>query len=142
MANNDFTFDRVLGENSEQSEVFEHVGRNVTEACLEGYNGCIFSYGQTGSGKTFTIMGDEKNTGLLPRVVKHMFERIEDDVLSTKCKVSFLEIYNEQLRDLLAEMPRGAGVLVEGKVGLTSHIADVLRKEGRPARFTATKTHA
>ena len=46
------------------------------------------------------------------------------------------------LRDLLAEMPRGAGVLVEGKVGLTSHIADVLRKEGRPARFTATKTHA
>ena len=103
LANNDFTFDRVLGENSEQSEVFEHVGRNVTEACLEGYNGCIFSYGQTGSGKTYTIMGDEKNTGLLPRVVKHMFERIEEDVLSTKCKVSFLEIYNEQIFDLLNE---------------------------------------
>ena len=103
LASNEFTFDRVLSEDSEQSEVFEHVGRNVTEACLEGYNGCIFSYGQTGSGKTFTIMGDENNSGLLPRVVKHMFERIEEEVMSTTCKVSFLEIYNEHIFDLLAD---------------------------------------
>lgn len=52
-----FTFDYIADEETEQSEIFEHVGKPIVEACLQGYNGSVFAYGQTGSGKTFTIQG-------------------------------------------------------------------------------------
>ena len=69
----------------------------------------FFIDGQTGSGKTFTMFGDESNPkepktmGLVPRAVSYMLTEIEDnpDVVEARCKVSFLEIYKEQLRDLL-----------------------------------------
>lgn len=53
-----FGFDRVLGPNASQEAVFHTVGKPVSEACLQGYNGAVFAYGQTGSGKTFTVMGE------------------------------------------------------------------------------------
>ena len=50
-----FTFDYVADEATEQSQIFDQVGKSIVDACLQGYNGSIFAYGQTGSGKTFTI---------------------------------------------------------------------------------------
>ncbi|OQS04309.1 kinesin, partial [Thraustotheca clavata] len=113
-----FFFDRVFGERSTQEQVFEVVGRPITRACLEGYNGTIFAYGQTGSGKTFTMLGEEDqagranlNKGLVPRVLEYLFEQqdvhegsTEFEAASTveyKYICSFLEIYNERVFDLL-----------------------------------------
>ena len=72
---------------------------------LQGYNGTLFAYGQTGTGKTFTITGvpqDQELKGILPRAFESIFKQIECD--STKeylVRASFLEIYNEEIRDLL-----------------------------------------
>ncbi|XP_071956300.1 kinesin-like protein KIF13A isoform X3 [Antedon mediterranea] len=94
---------------SGQSKVFECLGLDLLDNSFEGYNACIFAYGQTGSGKSFTMMGTEDNKGLTPRLCDTLFERIleEDtnDSLSFKVEVSYIEIYNEKVRDLLD--PRG-----------------------------------
>ena len=74
------------------------------ENIFAGYNACIFAYGQTGSGKSYTITGSENNKGLLPRLCEDLFKRIEQqtsDELTFKVQVSYMEIYNEKLRDLL-----------------------------------------
>lgn len=69
-----------------------------------GYNACILAYGQTGSGKTFTMMGDAEEPGLIPRICKEIFSRTQLGQKSGtgyKTNVSYLEIYNERVRDLL-----------------------------------------
>ncbi|RKO98564.1 hypothetical protein CXG81DRAFT_6275, partial [Caulochytrium protostelioides] len=104
-----FQFDRVFRPESEQSEVFDEISQLVQSA-LDGYNVCIFAYGQTGSGKTFTMEGPEdandlRHRGMIPRAVAQIFEHANE--LKSKgwtytFEITFLEIYNEQLRDLLA----------------------------------------
>ena len=76
----DFKYDRVFGPSSAQEDVFEAVGRPLTEACAGGFHGTVFAYGQTGSGKTHTILGagDGEQAGLLPRVLTHLFTTISD----------------------------------------------------------------
>ncbi|EQC37648.1 kinesin family member 15 [Saprolegnia diclina VS20] len=122
-----FYFDRVFGERSTQEQVFDVIGRPITTACLEGYNGTIFAYGQTGSGKTFTMLGEEDqrgrpnvNKGLVPRVLEYLFEKrdvrdasSEFEATSTieyKYICSFLEIYNERVFDLLDGSTSEAGL--------------------------------
>ncbi|CAE7917797.1 KIF15, partial [Symbiodinium sp. KB8] len=115
----DFTYDRVFGPDTAQSELFEAVGRPLTEACAAGFHGTVFAYGQTGSGKTHTILGEGNGdeARLLPRVLRHLFattaqrtgqvrkmklvtaEKGSKVSYTTKC--SFLEIYNERIIDLL-----------------------------------------
>ena len=78
---------------------------------LEGYNGTIFAYGQTGTGKTHTMSGgegDEKERGIMPRSFEDVFRRIEGDSEQTQflIRASYLEIYNEEVRDLLSKNPR------------------------------------
>ena len=99
-----FTFDHVFDSTAPQPALFETLAEPLIGSCLQGYNVCIFAYGQTGAGKTYTIMGnndspDEK--GLIPRTIDHLFSRIEEDISNYTVKVSFLEIYNEQIIDLL-----------------------------------------
>ncbi|VDK72292.1 unnamed protein product [Onchocerca ochengi] len=87
-----------------QSEVFERVGSAVLNNAFAGYNACIFAYGQTGSGKSYTMMGTAENPGIIPRLCSSIFQKISDlssDSLTFKVEVSFLEIYNEKVRDLL-----------------------------------------
>lgn len=70
-----FTFDYIADEATQQSEIFDQVGKPTVNACLQGYNGSIFAYGQTGSGKTFTIQGatGDQSQGLLPRAFEYLF---------------------------------------------------------------------
>eukprot|EP01137_Pigoraptor_chileana_P025670 Opistho-2@7375 len=107
----EFAFDRVFGPTSSQGEVFEEISQLVQSA-LDGYNVCIFAYGQTGSGKTFTMEGPPANQindatiGMIPRAVAQIFESAR--ALSSKgwtyeMEASFLEIYNETIRDLLGD---------------------------------------
>ncbi|XP_029172816.1 kinesin-like protein Klp98A isoform X1 [Nylanderia fulva] len=107
----DFTFDHSYwsfdpnDENyASQEKVFYDLGTDVIESAFEGYNACVFAYGQTGSGKTFTMMGTPESQGLIPRICKTLFARMaagKESGASYRTEVSFLEIYNERVRDLL-----------------------------------------
>ncbi|KRX94447.1 Kinesin-like protein KIF15, partial [Trichinella pseudospiralis] len=109
-----FTFDRIADETTTQESMFACVGKSIIDGCIEGYNGTIFAYGQTGSGKTYTMIGpcvsessvvDDKLRGIIPRSLEYLFSRIEEITQTQNvnflCKCSFVEMYNEQLYDLL-----------------------------------------
>ncbi|XP_042517513.1 kinesin-like protein KIN-12E [Macadamia integrifolia] len=111
-----FTFDLVADENVSQEKLFKVAGLPMVDNCMGGYNSCMFAYGQTGSGKTHTMLGDIEggtrrhsvNCGMTPRVYESLFSRIQkekesrrEEKLRFTCKCSFLEIYNEQILDLL-----------------------------------------
>lgn len=88
-----------------QEMVFKTLGTDVVKSAFEGYNACVFAYGQTGSGKSYTMMGNAGDSGLIPRICEGLFSRISEttrwDEASFRTEVSYLEIYNERVRDLL-----------------------------------------
>ncbi|CAJ1392903.1 unnamed protein product [Effrenium voratum] len=110
-----FAFDGVLGVSASQEDVFQLFGTSVAEACLSGYNGSIYAYGQTGSGKTFTMQGgvnsvqsmqQDPSRGLMCRILEFIFDEIsrrhlKGGSVQHSCKCSYLEIYKEQITDLL-----------------------------------------
>ncbi|RZF34198.1 hypothetical protein LSTR_LSTR003608 [Laodelphax striatellus] len=83
-----------------QEQVFNDLGTDVVDAAFEGYNACVFAYGQTGSGKTYTMMGSKNNQGLIPRICEALFKRMALGA-NYRIEVSYLEIYNEKVKDLL-----------------------------------------
>ncbi|XP_035381770.1 kinesin-like protein KIF13A isoform X2 [Electrophorus electricus] len=92
-----------------QEVVFKCLGEGILENAFQGYNACIFAYGQTGSGKSYSMMGSGDQPGLIPRLCCSLFERVgqeEGDAHSFKVEVSYMEIYNEKVRDLLD--PKGS----------------------------------
>eukprot|EP00697_Spironema_sp_BW2_P005856 gnl/Spiro4/18167_TR9700_c0_g1_i1.p1 gnl/Spiro4/18167_TR9700_c0_g1~~gnl/Spiro4/18167_TR9700_c0_g1_i1.p1 ORF type:complete len:444 (+),score=97.84 gnl/Spiro4/18167_TR9700_c0_g1_i1:158-1333(+) len=106
-----FSFDVTFGERSLQRDVYDRTARPVIESVMTGYNGTIFAYGQTGTGKTHTmegVAGDPEHQGIIPNAFQHMFQTI--GMTSEKrylVYVSYLEIYNEEIRDLMVTLPRG-----------------------------------
>lgn len=84
-------------------DIFKDASPMVTSV-LDGYNVCIFAYGQTGTGKTFTMEGTELNRGVNYRTLEQLFKVAEErkDTYTYELSVSVLEVYNEQIRDLLA----------------------------------------
>eukprot|EP00667_Euglena_gracilis_P002644 EG_transcript_2649 len=123
---------------SDQADVYKIVGVPQLDSMFEGYNGCIFAYGQTSSGKTHTMMGTEgEGRGVTPRLCEELFVRIAqkeslpDDLKKTtySVKISFLEIYNEKVQDLLSKKSTGHDLKIVhdpllGPVvkGLTEHV--------------------
>ncbi|XP_035877680.1 kinesin-like protein KIF27 isoform X2 [Phyllostomus discolor] len=103
-----FTFDFVFGKNSTQDEVYNMCIKPLVLSLIEGYNATVFAYGQTGSGKTYTIGGGhvasvvEDKKGIIPRAIQEIFQNIsENPSTDFKIKVSYIEVYKEDLRDLL-----------------------------------------
>uniref|UniRef100_A0A8C7ZG83 Kinesin-like protein KIF3A n=1 Tax=Oryzias sinensis TaxID=183150 RepID=A0A8C7ZG83_9TELE len=103
-----FTFDTVFGPESKQLDVYNLTARPIVDSVLEGYNGTIFAYGQTGTGKTFTMEGVRavpELRGIIPNSFAHIFGHIAKAEGDTRflVRVSYLEIYNEEVRDLLGK---------------------------------------
>lgn len=122
-----FNFDFVGQENIDQGTIFNHIAKPIADSCMQGYNGTIFAYGQTGSGKTYTIQGpsleeeaseiiatqqNQNLRGLMQRSFEYIFQNIEEQkkLIESKkdgsemnflIKCNYLEIYNEQIVDLL-----------------------------------------
>ncbi|XP_012274731.1 kinesin-like protein KIF13B isoform X2 [Orussus abietinus] len=91
-----------------QDVVFDALGRDILDNAFQGYNACIFAYGQTGSGKSYTMMGSGDNKGIIPRLCDSLFDMIakqQSSELSYKVEVSYMEIYNEKVHDLLDPKP-------------------------------------
>ncbi|KAK4844077.1 hypothetical protein QYF36_016189 [Acer negundo] len=101
-----FKFDRVYTPKDDQVDVFADASPMVISV-LDGYNVCIFAYGQTGTGKTFTMEGTVQNRGVNYRTLEQLFEisKERSETFTYNISVSVLEVYNEQIRDLLATSP-------------------------------------
>lgn len=108
-----FQFDYVYDSDSIQRNVYDEVAFPIIESVLEGYNGTIFAYGQTGCGKTHTMIGrdngkDNSDLGIIPNAFNHIINYIKGVQDSSKkflVRSSFIEIYNEEVRDLLLSSP-------------------------------------
>ena len=106
-----WSFDRKDPHFAGQDNLFVDLGAPLLDNAFQGYNNCIFAYGQTGSGKSYSMMGYGEEAGVIPRICQDMFERItarqKDKNLSCTVEVSYLEIYNERVRDLLNPSTKG-----------------------------------
>ena len=147
IGNHGFAFDHVFDCSTHQEEVYEHC-RDVVSSILSGYNGSIIAYGQTGTGKSYTLgnLGGEDtiSCGIIPRCLQELFSALDD---SYEVSVSYLQIYNEVVSDLLApgrslslRSQKGGGVGVEGRsasVVRTVKEALALLSHGNSHRCTA-----
>mmetsp|Transcript_40494 Transcript_40494/g.89986 ORF Transcript_40494/g.89986 Transcript_40494/m.89986 type:complete len:782 (-) Transcript_40494:415-2760(-) len=103
-----FTFDQVYDWNCTQTEIFDITARPIVDSCMEGYNGTIFAYGQTGTGKSHTMEGKDdppELRGIIPNTFEYVFSMIakQSGTKEFLVRASYLEIYNEEIRDLLAK---------------------------------------
>ncbi|XP_057436738.1 kinesin-like protein KIN-7D, mitochondrial isoform X2 [Lotus japonicus] len=97
-----YAFDKVFGPHTISEEVYEVAAKPVVKAAMEGINGTVFAYGVTSSGKTHTMHGDQNSPGIIPLAIKDVFSMIQDTPgREFLLRVSYLEIYNEVINDLL-----------------------------------------
>ena len=107
-----FTFDKVFGELSSTTDVYNGTAKSIVSSIMSGLNGTIFAYGQTSSGKTFTMQGADLNNystdcpGIVHLAGRDIFNKISSTDREFLIRVSFIEIYNEEVRDLLVEGPK------------------------------------
>ena len=107
-----YLYDKVFGENTNTCEIYHGLVSDIVQSVKEGVNGTVFTYGQTSSGKTFTMQGcNGDSVGIIQLAAKDIFQSIKEeksDNSNTECsvKVSYVEIYNEELRDLLNDNKR------------------------------------
>ncbi|KAL0964513.1 hypothetical protein UPYG_G00324880 [Umbra pygmaea] len=140
-----YTFDMVFGAAAKQIEVYKSVICPILDEVISGYNCTVFAYGQTGTGKTFTMEGERSPNeeftweedplaGIIPRTLHQIFEKLSDSGTEFSVKVSLLEIYNEELFDLLSPSPdvterlqlfddprNKRGVIIKGLEEITVH---------------------
>uniref|UniRef100_A0AAQ5Z4Q9 Kinesin-like protein n=1 Tax=Amphiprion ocellaris TaxID=80972 RepID=A0AAQ5Z4Q9_AMPOC len=118
-----FVFDHVFDENSTQTDIFENTTKGVLDGVMNGFNCTVFAYGATGAGKTHTMLGSQNDPGVMYRTMKELFKRMDDakDEKEFAVAFSYLEVYNEQIRDLLANVgplavreDSSKGVVVQG----------------------------
>ncbi|XP_061874089.1 kinesin-like protein KIF27 isoform X2 [Colius striatus] len=152
-----FTFDFVFGKNSTQEEIYTVCIKPLLVSLTEGYNATVFAYGQTGSGKTYTIGGGhiavaDHEKGIIPRTIQELFQLISGNHnIDFHVKVSYIEVYKEELRDLLEletsvrelhirEDEKGNTVIVGAKEFQVESADEVisLLESGNAARHTGT----
>ncbi|CAM0911628.1 unnamed protein product [Alopecurus aequalis] len=120
-----FTFDKVFGPTARQRDLYDQAIIPIVNEVLEGFNCTIFAYGQTGTGKTYTMEGEcrraksgpegqlPSDAGVIPRAVKQIFDTLERQNTEYSVKVTFLELYNEEITDLLAPEEFSSKVAME-----------------------------
>ena len=121
-----YTFDYIFGMNSTQEEVYEIAAVPSIESLVEGYNSTIFAYGQTGTGKTYTMEGftydySSPKKGLIPRAIEDIFKYIENNLNSDTTfiiRITYLQIYNESIDDLLKSEKKHLSIRESQKKGL------------------------
>jgi kinesin family protein 5 len=145
---------------SRQKDVFDFSIKSTVDDILNGYNGTVFAYGQTGAGKSYTMMGtdigDEEGRGVIPRIVEQIFASIlsSPGTIEYTVRVSYMEIYMERIRDLLAphndnlpvheEKNRGVYVkgLLEIYVSSVQEVYEVMRRGGSARAVASTNMNA
>ncbi|XP_011640867.1 kinesin-like protein Klp61F [Pogonomyrmex barbatus] len=164
-----FTFDKVFGPSSKQVDVYNAVVNPLLEEVLAGYNCTVFAYGQTGTGKTFTMEGNstdptlhwqsDTTAGIIPRALSHLFDELRLlEVQEYTVRVSFLELYNEELFDLLSpnddaskirlyeDSTRKGSVIIHGLEEVTVHnkneVYKILEKGSERRQTAATLMNA
>ncbi|NXY11246.1 KIF3C protein, partial [Pteruthius melanotis] len=102
-----FTFDAVYDASSKQADLYDETVRPLIDSVLQGFNGTVFAYGQTGTGKTYTMQGawaEPEKRGIIPSAFEHIFTHISrSQNQQYLVRASYLEIYQEEIRDLLAK---------------------------------------
>ncbi|KAH6659989.1 kinesin motor domain-containing protein, partial [Truncatella angustata] len=105
----DHFFDNVFATHDDNSRVYDHTAKRLVRRVMEGYHGTVFAYGMTGTGKTFSMQGTASSPGVIPLAITDIFSYIrETPSREFLLRVSYLEIYNERIHDLLS-MPTGTG---------------------------------
>ncbi|XP_012540169.1 kinesin-like protein Klp61F [Monomorium pharaonis] len=164
-----FTFDKVFGPSSKQIDVYNAVVSPLLEEVLAGYNCTVFAYGQTGTGKTFTMEGisndptlhwqSDTSAGIIPRALSHLFDELRLlEAQEYTIRVSFLELYNEELFDLLSstddaskirlyeDATRKGSVIIHGLEEVTVHnkneVYKILEKGSEKRQTAATLMNA
>ncbi|KAK0372953.1 kinesin motor domain-containing protein [Colletotrichum limetticola] len=125
-----FMFDRIFDDNATQNDVYEGTTKQLIDSVLDGYNATVFAYGATGCGKTHTITGTSQHPGIIFMTMQELFEKITErsQDKTTEITLSYLEIYNETIRDLLIPGGSKQGLMLRedsnqavSVAGLTSH---------------------
>lgn len=98
-----FVFDKLFDEDASQDQIYKETTKQLIDSVLDGFNGTVFAYGATGCGKTYTVSGTQDYPGIIFRAMDDLFKRIEElqDDKNFEVSLSYLEIYNETIRDLL-----------------------------------------
>ncbi|KAK3329428.1 kinesin motor domain-containing protein [Apodospora peruviana] len=103
----DYFYDNVFTTHDDNSRVYDHIAKRLVRRVMEGYHGTVFAYGMTGTGKTFSMQGTASSPGVIPLAITDIFSYIrETPSREFLLRVSYLEIYNERIHDLLS-MPTG-----------------------------------
>lgn len=111
-----YTFDHVYDEQCTQEQIYDECAKQIIENVMVGYNGTIFAYGQTGTGKTYTMCGElgiQELEGIMPRSFRDIFDSISREDKEFNVRASYLEIYNEEIRDLLSSDPKHRLMIAE-----------------------------
>ncbi|XP_010001476.1 PREDICTED: centromere-associated protein E [Chaetura pelagica] len=124
-----FSYDRVFHSSDNTHQLYEGVAVPIIESAVQGYNGTIFAYGQTASGKTYTMMGNEDSVGIIPKAIQHVFKVIcEIPDREFLLRVSYMEIYNETITDLLGDMRKKKPLGIREDVNRNTYVEDLIEE--------------
>ena len=115
-----YTYDHVFTPDSTNSAIFDSVVKNVVLQCINGYDGSVFTYGLTNSGKTFTMNGSQSQPGMIPLSIMHCFKSVRENFSDRdfQFRISYVEVYNEHVRDLLGTVPTKIRIQHDPKQGI------------------------
>ncbi|XP_074471798.1 uncharacterized protein LOC141756161 isoform X1 [Sebastes fasciatus] len=121
-----FSFDRVFTADETTNQLYQDIAKPLVVSSVEGYNGTIFAYGQTSSGKTFTMMGSDRFPGVMPLAVEDIFQTIKNcPKKEFLLRVSYMEIYNETVSDLLVDSWKRKPLEVRETINKNIYVADL-----------------
>ncbi|KAM0253026.1 hypothetical protein ACHAQJ_007457 [Trichoderma viride] len=115
----DYYYDNVFSTHDNNARVYDHIAKRLVRRVMEGYHGTVFAYGQTGTGKTFSMQGTASSPGVIPLAITDIFSYIrETPSREFLLRVSYLEIYNEKIHDLLSMASANGGAAPQEEIKL------------------------